>query len=410
MAIVEKNDKQPPLRPQNFSNSDTINSIDAYDQWVEPLACRIIRVADRFDPGSHRCRPGGAARRADSIAGSMDLCHAAAERPVTKARAFLSTRRSTLRFDRRTASRTHASKRSNDRPSSSVNHRSQDDLTHDKQTDARSDRRRGRQLGAGTLAKAHTLTDGARLTEKKIAPVLATHRIRRITAADVLATLKRPAPTVTPGTTDAARAHITTVAEQLNLVNRQIKDVTRRLDALADQLAGPEIERGQEAEQRDPAILRSLPGMGKIALATLLAEAHQAIRARDCHALRPLTGVAPVTKRSGKSSVTLNAPGLLRAPPYRGLPLGGRRHPARRPQSWPSPQYSTLLYSTLLCPTLPRTRQQPLPPPLVAKTAFRQNYPYLQHLIAGLQDCNSLRAHADGPMLPVRRCITYKRR
>ena len=115
-----------------------------------------------------------------------------------------------------------------------------------------------------------------------------------------MAILKRPALTVAPGTTHAAQAHIATVAERLNLVNRQIKDVTRRLDVLVDQLAGPEIEPGQETEQRDAAILRSLPRVGRIVLATLLAEAHQAIQARDYHALRMLTGVAPVTKRSGK--------------------------------------------------------------------------------------------------------------
>ena len=70
---------------------------------------------------------------------------------------------------------------------------------------------------------------------------------------------------------------------------------------LMEQLAGPEPEPGQQAERRDAAILRSLPGVGRIVLATLLAEAHQAVRARDYHALRTLTGVAPVSKRSGKS-------------------------------------------------------------------------------------------------------------
>ena len=85
------------------------------------------------------------------------------------------------------------------------------------------------------------------------------------------------------------------------LVNRQIKDVTRRLDALVEQLAGPKPEPGQEAEQRDSAILRSLPGVGRVVLATLLAKDHQAIQGRDDHALRTLTGVAPVAKRSGKS-------------------------------------------------------------------------------------------------------------
>ena len=46
-----------------------------------------------------------------------------------------------------------------------------------------------------------------------------------------------------------------------------------------------------------------MPGIGQIVLATLLAEATQALTARDYHTLRILTGVAPVTRRSGKSRV-----------------------------------------------------------------------------------------------------------
>jgi transposase len=150
-------------------------------------------------------------------------------------------------------------------------------------------------------SKAPTPADAMRLTETKVAKVLAAHRIRRITAHDALAILRRPALTVAPGTAGAARAHIMAVAERLNLVNRQIKTVTQRIDGLVEHLAGPETEPGQDTEQRDAAILRSLPGVGRIVLATLLAEAHQALQARDYHALRTLTGVAPVTKRSGKS-------------------------------------------------------------------------------------------------------------
>jgi transposase len=117
----------------------------------------------------------------------------------------------------------------------------------------------------------------------------------------VLTALRRPALTVAAGTVDAASAHIAALAERLRLVNRQLKTVGRKLDTLVEQLTAPESDLGQPSEQQDVAILRSLPGVGRIVLATLLAEAHYAIRARDYHALRTLTGVAPVTKRSGKS-------------------------------------------------------------------------------------------------------------
>src|SRR3546814_3023727 len=54
-------------------------------------------------------------------------------------------------------------------------------------------------------------------------------------------------------------------------------------------------------EQRDVAILASSPGAGRITIATLLAEAWDALRRRDYHVLRCLCGVAPVTRQSGKS-------------------------------------------------------------------------------------------------------------
>jgi transposase len=144
-----------------------------------------------------------------------------------------------------------------------------------------------------------------KLSAKKIERVLHGHRIRRISADEALAILRRPALTVAPGTAQAASAHILALAERMRLVNRQIKEATRRLDALTAAIAGPEPDEdaapGQPVEQHDATILRSMPGVGRIVLATLLAEAHHAIRGRDYHALRTLCGVAPVTKRSGKS-------------------------------------------------------------------------------------------------------------
>ena len=77
---------------------------------------------------------------------------------------------------------------------------------------------------------------------------------------------------------------------------------TNLTERLAD---GEENAKGQLDEQRDVTILRSLPGVGRIVLATLLAEATDALRRRDYHALRSLSGVAPVTKRSGKSKIVL---------------------------------------------------------------------------------------------------------
>jgi transposase len=43
-----------------------------------------------------------------------------------------------------------------------------------------------------------------------------------------------------------------------------------------------------------------MPGTGRIIAATMLAEASEALAERDYHALRSYTGVAPVTRQSGK--------------------------------------------------------------------------------------------------------------
>ena len=151
-------------------------------------------------------------------------------------------------------------------------------------------------------AAAPTPATARRLRESTVERILKGHRIRRITAAEVLALLRQKPLTVAPGTAEAASAHIRTVAQRLKLVNRQIKQAHQRLDALCDRLAENEEDNaaGQNCEQRDVTILRSLPGVGRIVLATLLAEASEPLRRRDYHALRALSGVAPVTKRSGK--------------------------------------------------------------------------------------------------------------
>jgi transposase len=68
-------------------------------------------------------------------------------------------------------------------------------------------------------------------------------------------------------------------------------------------LAGMIEPAAGEAQMPDAAILASLPGVGRIVLATLIAEAWDALQRRDYAALRSLTGVAPVTKRSGKMHI-----------------------------------------------------------------------------------------------------------
>jgi transposase len=85
----------------------------------------------------------------------------------------------------------------------------------------------------------------------------------------------------------------------------QIKDAHSRIDGLTARLMPAEEAEPGQKKQHDAEILASLPGVGRTVLATLLAEASDALQRRDYAALRSLAGVAPVTKRSGKSCVVV---------------------------------------------------------------------------------------------------------
>jgi transposase len=141
----------------------------------------------------------------------------------------------------------------------------------------------------------------ARIREATIAKLLKRHRIRRFDAAQVLQLLRKPALRLAPGTAQAASAHAATLIARIRLLNRQIDQAQRQLDTLTARLTtSPPAEPGQN-KQHDGVILASLPGVGRTILAMLLTEACDPLQRRDHAALRSLTGVAPITKRSGKT-------------------------------------------------------------------------------------------------------------
>ncbi len=82
------------------------------------------------------------------------------------------------------------------------------------------------------------------------------------------------------------------------MLNQQIKETERKLDELCAAIeTATESAPGQICEQRDVAILRSCPGLGRINIATLLGEVGEPLRQRDYQVLRVLSGQAPVTRR-----------------------------------------------------------------------------------------------------------------
>jgi hypothetical protein len=132
------------------------------------------------------------------------------------------------------------------------------------------------------------------------------HGVRRCSPEEAQAILRRPALTVAPGTTEAAVDCCRSLVARLQLLNRELKRVRRQRDAFVAQCAKaaapPAAEQATSAEPAldDVTIIDSAPAAGDSLLAALLAEAPEAVARHDRHALRTLSGVAPVTRQSGK--------------------------------------------------------------------------------------------------------------
>jgi transposase len=156
--------------------------------------------------------------------------------------------------------------------------------------------------------RAPTPAAGARLRPSTVQAVLASYRIRRLTAAEVVAVLRAPALVVAPGTTEAAVEHTRQLIARLWLVRQQQAACTQALAALLDRLAEPPDPDAPNAGggsdgPSDVTIVRSMPGVGLLVAARLLAEATAPLAARAYPLLRAWMGLAPVTTQSGKTRI-----------------------------------------------------------------------------------------------------------
>ena len=151
------------------------------------------------------------------------------------------------------------------------------------------------------LVKAAPRPDTVRrLAETDIAAILKRHRIRRVTADQVLETLGSTPLRVAPGVVAACEQHITWLIPRLKMAQLQRTECDKKLAAMLSRLCEP-IGNGRKVVHSDAAILMSMPGVGTIVAATILADASQLIADRDLVRLRTRCGTAPVTKQSGKS-------------------------------------------------------------------------------------------------------------
>ena len=183
---------------------------------------------------------------------------------------------------------------------------------------------------------------GAKARRSALEKLLARHGVRRIDVETLRERLRKPSAPLAPGSAVAAEAHARVVAKRLELANEQLAEARGRLGQLLAGLASEPAEAGREPSEdapgqpeppRDAAVLLSLPGVGTTVAATLLAEAPDALRNRDYHALRCFCGVAPVTRRSGKSLLVvrrLAAHGRLRDAAYHWARVAAQRDPVSK--------------------------------------------------------------------------------
>ena len=142
-----------------------------------------------------------------------------------------------------------------------------------------------------------------RTRKSTVEAILNKHHIRRLDAQEVLTQLRTEPLPVSAETATSVQENLALLWQQLTLIGQQLQELERQLAARLEQLKTESTTLGDPLSQThsDPDILASIPGVGMMVLATLLGEAGTAIRNRNYAALRCLTGIAPVTKKSGYS-------------------------------------------------------------------------------------------------------------
>lgn len=145
------------------------------------------------------------------------------------------------------------------------------------------------------LLKSPTLALG--VSDSEIGDVLRKCHVRKVKVPDVRAVVQvRHLPT-SAGVAEAALSHALQLIDRLHLVDAQRDTVKAARDKL---LAGMS---GTVDGPSDVDIILSVPGIGAKTATTLIVEAAPVLRSQNYGLLRAIAGVAPVTKRSGKSEL-----------------------------------------------------------------------------------------------------------
>ncbi len=90
--------------------------------------------------------------------------------------------------------------------------------------------------------------------------ILATHRIRKLTADEVLSTLKATPLVLAPGAGETAAEHVVLLLPQTKLLDQQLRDVSRRIRQILAMLANSNLENG--ASLSDASLILPFPELG----------------------------------------------------------------------------------------------------------------------------------------------------
>ncbi len=138
------------------------------------------------------------------------------------------------------------------------------------------------------------------VSRKAVAEILAKRRVRRLDAGQVLRILRQQPLALPQANIDSLAYSMAALVARLRPLLAQSKEVEARLEQVIKQISA-----SADAQPSDLAILLSMPGMGTVIVAILWAEAAELLIDRNYRALRLLSGVAPVTRKSGRMHVVL---------------------------------------------------------------------------------------------------------
>lgn len=151
------------------------------------------------------------------------------------------------------------------------------------------------------LELAPTPKDAAALTERRVQDVLRRHRIRRLSASQVHAAWQSACLGTPAGVVTAVGAHVSVLIAQLRLLHQQRRQAADELERCLN--ACQDVFKSRSDQPSDVEIALSQPGIGIRIAACLFGEAGRALRQRNLGAFRAQSGISPVTKRSGKTTL-----------------------------------------------------------------------------------------------------------